>query len=65
MNRMTELHIPADVLKVGDHVHTEQGPVVEVRAIQRGEQGQLTVNPGDQDQLDGKVWEHATVTRDA
>jgi hypothetical protein len=65
MNHMTELHIPADDFRIGDLVHTEQGPIVEVRAIERGETGQLTVNPGDPDQLDGKVWEHATVTRTA
>jgi hypothetical protein len=62
---VTDLHIPADDFQIGDHVHTEQGPIVEVRAIERGEQGQLTVNSGCDDQLDGKVWEHATVTRDA
>jgi hypothetical protein len=65
MNHMTELRIPADDFQIGDHVHTEQGPVVEVRAIARGEQGELTVNPGDPDQLNGRVWEHATVTRNA
>lgn len=62
---MTELRIPADDIQIGDHVHTEQGPIVEVRAIERGELGELTVNPGDDDQLDGKVWEHTTVTRNA
>lgn len=54
---VTELRIPAD------HVHTEEGPIVEVRTIERGEKGLLTVNPGDDDQLDGNAWEHATVTR--
>ncbi|MFI8301555.1 hypothetical protein ACIGCZ_37235 [Streptomyces nigra] len=62
---MPELRIPADDFQIGDLVHTEQGPVVQVRAIKRGEMGDLTVNPGDDDQLDGKVWEHATVTRTA
>ncbi|MDX3575970.1 hypothetical protein [Streptomyces sp. FL07-04A] len=60
---MTELRIPADDFQIGDLVHTEQGPTVEVRVIERGERGQLTVNPGAPDQLDGKVWEHATITR--
>lgn len=55
--------MPADDFQIGDLVHTEQGPVVEVRAIERGDKGQLTVNPGTTDQLDGHVWEHATVTR--
>lgn len=60
---MTELRIPADNFQIGDMVHTEQGPVVEVRVIERGEKGRLTVNPGDDDQLDGNAWEWATVTR--
>jgi hypothetical protein len=63
MNPMAELRIPADDFQIGDHVHTEQGPIVEIRAIERGEKGQLTVNPSDPDQLDGHAWEHATVTR--
>ena len=62
---MAEMRIPADDFQIGDHVHTEQGPIVEVRTIERGELGQLTVNPGCADQLDGRVWEHATVTRPA
>lgn len=61
---MTELRIPADDFQIGDHVHTEQGPVVEVRTIRRGDGGELTVNPGDDDQLDGHAWEWATVTRE-
>ncbi|MCF1592491.1 hypothetical protein [Streptomyces muensis] len=60
---MPELRLPADDFKVGDHVHLEGGGTVEVRKIERGEKGALTVNPGDADQLDGHVWEHATVTR--
>jgi hypothetical protein len=60
---MTELRIQADDFQIGDHVHTEQGPIVEVRDIERGEVGLLIVNPGADDQLDGHAWEHATVTR--
>lgn len=62
---MTELRIQADSFQIGDRVHTEQGPIVEVRVIERGNQGRLTVNPGCADQLDGRVWEHATITRPA
>lgn len=62
---MTELRIPADNFQIGDLVHTEQGPIVEVRDLEHGEGGILIVNPGADDQLDGKAWEWATVTRDA
>lgn len=62
---MPDLHIPADDFQIGDHVHLPDGTTVEVRNIQRGDKGRITVNPGDSDQLDGHVWEHATVTRDA
>jgi hypothetical protein len=63
MNHMTELRIPADGFQIGDLVHTEQGPIVEVRDLEHGEGGILIVNPGADDQLDGNAWEWATVTR--
>lgn len=62
---MTELRIPADDFQVGDFVHTDDGRFVEIRDIERGDKGLLIVNPGAHDQLDGHVWEQATVTRDA
>lgn len=62
---MAEQYIPADDFRIGDHVHVHDGRIVEVRTIERGDTGQLTVNAGEADQLDGKVWEHATVTRNA
>lgn len=62
---MTELRIPADNFQVGDFVHTDDGRFVEVRSIERGDLGELTVNPGEHDQMDGKVWQHAIVTRNA
>ncbi|MCG0065022.1 hypothetical protein L0F81_17255 [Streptomyces tricolor] len=60
---MTELRIPADDFQVGDLVHTGNGQPVRVRRIVRDKAGRLLVNPGDHDELDGWVWEHATVTR--
>lgn len=60
---MTELHIPADDFQIGDTVHLADGGQVEIRDILRGDQGRITVNPGDGDQLDGRVWEHVVVTR--
>ncbi|MFF8589967.1 hypothetical protein ACF061_00765 [Streptomyces sp. NPDC015220] len=60
---MTDLYLPADDFQVGDLVHTD-GRTVRVRDIVRDKAGRLIVNPGDFDELDGWVWEHATVTRD-
>jgi hypothetical protein len=59
---MAEHRIPADDFRTGDLVHTEKG-VVRVRCLVRDKAGRLIVNPGDPDELDGWVWEHATVTR--
>jgi hypothetical protein len=63
MNPMAELRIPADDFQIGDHIHVHDGRTVEIRDIERGDKGLLIVNPGADDQLDGHVWEHATVTR--
>jgi len=60
---MTELRIPADDFQIGDLVHLADGQTVEIRDIERGDKGLLTVNPGADDQMDGRVWEHVTVTR--
>lgn len=60
---MTELHIPADDFQIGDLVHLDRDRTVEIRHMRRGEKGELTVNPGDRDQLDGYVWQHTIVTR--
>ncbi|NEA52411.1 hypothetical protein [Streptomyces sp. SID10815] len=60
---MTEHRIPADEFRVGDVVHIEQR-AVEVRRIERGPGGRLTVNPGDPDQLDGHAWQWADTTRE-
>lgn len=61
---MTEVHLAADDFQIGDLVHTASG-LVEIRHMSRGDGGELLVNPGDADQLDGMVWQHATVTRNA
>ena len=62
---MTELRIPADDFQIGDLVHLDNGSTVEVRDIERGDNGLLIVNLGASDELNGRVWEHATVTRSA
>ena len=61
---MTDLHIPADDFQLGDLVHLADGNRIKIRAIERGDKGLLIVNPGADDQLEGHVWEHATVTRE-
>lgn len=60
---MTQLHIPAADLQVGDLVHVHDGRTATVRHIAR-EGADVTVNPGDDDQLDGRPWETATITRE-
>lgn len=42
----------------------QDGRIVQVRHIRRGPGGKLTVNPGDPDQLDGRAWQWAIITRD-
>ncbi|MER6605936.1 DUF4326 domain-containing protein [Streptomyces sp. NPDC000927] len=53
----------ADDLRIGDMVRLIDGSLVTVLEIQRGDRGELTVNPGAPNQLNGKVWEHVTVIR--
>ncbi|NED31086.1 hypothetical protein [Streptomyces sp. SID8499] len=60
---MTGLRVPADEFRVGYLVHIGQR-TVQVRHIRRGPGGQLTVNPGDPDQLDGRAWQWAIITRE-
>lgn len=60
---MTERIIPADDFQIGDIVHLDNGSTVEIRNIERGDHGLLIVNPGAADELNGRVWEHATITR--
>lgn len=60
---MTELHIQADDFQIGDHVDIN-GRLVEIRHLDRGASGKITVNPGDDDQLDGYAWQNATVQRE-
>ncbi|MFJ9420706.1 hypothetical protein [Streptomyces sp. NPDC101249] len=61
---MPKIRIPADDFQIGDLVHLADGRTVEIRHIERGEKGLITVNPGDPDQLQGRVWEHVTITRE-
>ena len=62
---MTELYVPAEDFKVGDLVHVDGRRPIEVRHLVRDKAGRLIVNPGDPDELDGWVWQHATITRQA
>lgn len=56
-------YTPADEIRVGDVVHAEDGRDIEVREIVRGKRGELTVNPGADDELSGRIWHTARVTR--
>lgn len=60
---MSRMYIPADDFKIGDLIDIGDGQVTEVRAIQRGDVGLLIVNPGDFDEITGRIWNHAHVTR--
>ncbi|MFI0967126.1 hypothetical protein ACH4S8_37930 [Streptomyces sp. NPDC021080] len=59
------LYVPADDFRPGDliHVGSEEWPVVEARTVTRDQYSSVTVNAGASDQLDGRVWQHAYVTR--
>lgn len=59
------LRLSADDVQIGDVVHAPDGSFVAIRDLERGPDGRLTVNPGAADQLDGYVWQGATVTRPA
>ncbi|MFF0018731.1 hypothetical protein [Streptomyces sp. NPDC005374] len=61
---MPKLHIPADDFQLGDLVHLADGRTVKIRVIERGGRGLIVVNPGAADRLEGRVWEHVTVTRE-
>lgn len=62
---MADFYVPADDFRVGDLVHREDGPPIEVRRIDRRDRGVLIVNEGEADEMHGHVWEHATVTRES
>jgi hypothetical protein len=55
--------IAADDFQIGDFVHTSPSTRVEIRCMQRHDDGRLIVNPGDPDQLDGYVWQRTIVSR--
>lgn len=60
-----ERQIPADDFQIGDRIHMDKTTRVQIRRMHRGDNGKLTVNPGDPDQLTGYIWQHTTVTRTA
>ena len=58
------LHIPADALQVGDVIVQGEGETT-VRRLDRSKAPAIVTNPGDDDQIDGYLWQHVTVRRDA
>jgi hypothetical protein len=60
---MTDLHIPADDLQVGDII-THAGGETVVRALDRSKPPAIVTNPGDDDQITGYLWQHVAVRRE-
>ncbi|MFF9118283.1 hypothetical protein ACF09Y_22235 [Streptomyces massasporeus] len=60
---MTELHIPADDLQVGDVIVHDEGETT-VRRLDRSKPPTIVTNPGDNDQIDGYLWQHVVVRRE-
>ncbi|WP_030757277.1 hypothetical protein [Streptomyces sp. NRRL F-5135] len=59
---MTDLHIPADDLRIGDIIIHNDGETA-VRALDRSAAPTIVTNPGDTDQISGYLWQHVTVRR--
>ena len=59
---MTDLHIPADDLRIGD-VIVHDGGETTVRALDRSASPTIVTNPGDGDQISGYLWEHVQIRR--
>lgn len=61
---MTELHITADDLRIGDVIGHGDGETA-VRRLDRSKAPTIVTNPGDDDQIDGYLWQHVVVRREA
>ncbi|MEU1497283.1 hypothetical protein [Streptomyces sp. NPDC005732] len=61
---MTDLHIPADDLRVGD-VIIHGGGETAVRALDRSGSPTIVTNPGDNDEISGYLWQRVQVRREA
>ncbi|MFF2383742.1 hypothetical protein [Streptomyces sp. NPDC058108] len=59
---MTDLHIPADDLRVGD-VIIHDGGETPVRVLDRSASPVIVTNPGDSDEITGYLWQHVAVKR--
>jgi hypothetical protein len=60
---VTDLHIPADGLRVGD-VIIHNGGETTVRALDRSGSPTIVTNPGDSDEISGYLWQHVQVRRE-
>ncbi|MFJ6566629.1 hypothetical protein ACIQNU_04365 [Streptomyces sp. NPDC091292] len=59
---MTNLHIPADDLRIGDIIIHDDGETT-VRELDRTPSGTIVTNPGSTDQITGYLWQHVKVRR--
>ncbi|MFF8100156.1 hypothetical protein ACF07S_10330 [Streptomyces sp. NPDC016640] len=57
------LHIPANDLRVGDVIVHDDGETT-VRQLDRSRTPAIVTNPGDDDQIDGYLWQHVVVRRE-
>ncbi|TGB13827.1 hypothetical protein [Streptomyces sp. MZ04] len=59
---MTEVHIPADDLRIGD-VIVHGGGETTVRDLDRSKSPTIVTNPGQPDEISGYLWQHVAVRR--
>lgn len=61
---MSNTHIAADDLRVGDVIiHDDGNGETTVRELDRTQLPTIVTNPGQPDEITGYRWEHATVRR--
>jgi hypothetical protein len=60
---VTDLHIAADDLRVGD-VIVHDGGEIPVRELDRSAAPTIVTNPGGDDQITGYLWQHVQVRRE-
>jgi hypothetical protein len=59
---VSEIHIPADDLRVGDVIVHDNGETT-VRELDRSKAPTIITNPDQPDEISGYLWQHVTVRR--
>ena len=54
-------HIPADDLMVGDVIVTDGGQEIPVLVLERTDAGEIVTNPGADNTITGRPWQHVTI----